>query len=148
MTVKLGYDTNGFAHHRLEDALAVLSELGYETVAITLDHSALNPFDRQVGREAEKVQRLLVKHHLGCVLETSARYLLDPWRKFQPTLISPRPRERERRIEFLRRAIKLAATLHADIVSFQSGDSLDDAPHSLSPRISNYSIGCDIRVFS
>ena len=39
-----GYNTNGFAHHRLEDAIEVLAETGYKSVALTLDHHSLNPF--------------------------------------------------------------------------------------------------------
>ena len=34
----LGYNTNGLAHHDLLDAIALLAEIGYRGVAITLDH--------------------------------------------------------------------------------------------------------------
>ena len=35
--MKLGYNTNGLAHHRLVDAIELLADLGYQSVAITLD---------------------------------------------------------------------------------------------------------------
>ena len=39
----LGYNTNGLAHHDLFDAVALLAEIGYRGVAITIDHNALPP---------------------------------------------------------------------------------------------------------
>ena len=41
----LGYNTNGLAHHSLPAAIELLADLGYRSVAITLDHGCLNPFD-------------------------------------------------------------------------------------------------------
>ncbi|MCI0684407.1 MAG: sugar phosphate isomerase/epimerase [Gemmataceae bacterium] len=121
----LGYNTNGFAHHRLADALAILAELGCQSVALTLDWQALNPFDADWRRQAELVRRDLERLRLRSVVETGARFLLDPRRKHQPTLISPFPEERERRLNFLRRAVDVAALLDADAVSFWSGTQVD-----------------------
>ena len=42
--LRFGYGTNGFSNHRLDDALAVIAELGYDGVALTLDHHHLDPF--------------------------------------------------------------------------------------------------------
>jgi sugar phosphate isomerase/epimerase len=123
-----GYNTNGFAHHRLEDALAVLADLGYEGVALTLDHHALNPFDPHLPGQLRRVRELLRRHRLRAAVETGARFLLDPRRKHQPTLLSPEPDRRGHRREFLRRAVHVAAALGADVVSFWSGTPADDAP--------------------
>jgi sugar phosphate isomerase/epimerase len=115
-----GYNTNGFAHHRLEDALAILAELGYRSVAITLDHHALNPFDPNLRQQVAVVRGLLERLRLRSVIETGARFLLDPRRKHRPTLIDPEnhsgPRE-----EFLKWAIDIAQELGSDAVSFWSG---------------------------
>ncbi len=40
----LGYNTNGWAHHDPLAAMELLAEIGYRSVAITLDHHWLNPY--------------------------------------------------------------------------------------------------------
>jgi sugar phosphate isomerase/epimerase len=126
-----GYNTNGFAHHRLEDALAVLAGLGYEGVALTLDHHALNPFDPLLFEQLHRVRDLLRAYRLRAVVETGARFLLDARRKHQPTLLDPDPSMREYRREFIRRAAYIAAALGASAVSFWSGTPVDRAPSAV-----------------
>jgi sugar phosphate isomerase/epimerase len=129
--MKLGYNTSGFPHHRLEDAITILAELGYQSVAITLDHHALNPFDPSLDRQLHDVRRLLEMHRLCSVIETGARFLLDPRRKHQPTLVDPRPEARERRLDYLCRAVDIARELGSDAVSFWSGKATTAEPHAL-----------------
>jgi L-ribulose-5-phosphate 3-epimerase len=138
--VRFGYNTNGFAHHRLDDALTILAELGYDSVALTLDHHALNPYDADTPRQLPLVRDRLRTLGLGVVIETGARFLLDPRRKHQPTLLSADSRQRERRLDFLRRAVDVAAALDADAVSFWSGTADEAADEAtLMNRLSD---GC------
>lgn len=114
----LGYGTNGFANHSLDDALRVIADLGYTSVALTLDHNHLNPFDDDIAKEADHVGALLKRLGLRSVVETGARYLLDPYRKHYPTLVCDEPASR---IDFLVRALRVAEAIDADAVSFWSG---------------------------
>ena len=128
-----GYNTNGFAHHSPKDAILVLRELGYDGIAITIDHHLLNPFheeglDERVWRMNTFLENHGVEHS---VIETGARYLLDPWRKHQPTLISPSDEERELRFTLLVFAARLAGMLGSDAVSFWSGAAGDDSPPTI-----------------
>ena len=59
------------------------------------------------------------------VIETGARYLLNPLKKHDPTLMDPDPARRAVRLDFLRRAIDMAALLDARCVSLWSGRALD-----------------------
>ncbi|UVS81968.1 EboA domain-containing protein [Actinokineospora sp. UTMC 2448] len=125
MTFELGYGTNGFANHRLHDALAVIADLGYTGVALTLDHHHLDPYGPNVAAETERVAARLDALGLRVVVETGARYLLDPTRKHHPTLVSD---DQDTRVDFLLRAADIAADLGADCVSFWSGVSdVDEA---------------------
>jgi sugar phosphate isomerase/epimerase len=55
------------------------------------------------------------------VIETGARFLLDPRHKHEPTLLTADAAERSRRVRFLQQAIDIAAELASDCVSFWSG---------------------------
>jgi sugar phosphate isomerase/epimerase len=125
--MQLAYNTNGLANHSLLDAIELLASIGYSGVSITLDHGVLNPFNKQLNAHLGDVAQALKVNHLCCVIETGARFLLDPHHKHEPTLISPDSSARARRIDFLNRAINIAARLNADCVSLWSGVLHDGA---------------------
>ncbi|MFT3879589.1 MAG: sugar phosphate isomerase/epimerase family protein [Gemmatales bacterium] len=126
--MKLGYNTNGFAHHRLVDAIHVLGDLGYQSVAITLDVNSLPPFAADPFPHLDEVRRLLDSYQMSCVIETGARYLLNRYHKHQPTLLDPDGSARSRRVGMLQRAIEYAHHLNAECVSFWSGSPMINEP--------------------
>jgi len=113
-----GNNTNGLAHHKLFEAVELLAEIGYRGVAITIDHNALPPYASDADQQIERLRRLLKRLKMRSVIETGARFLLDPRTKHEPTLLSEDPR---RRIEFYKYAIDCAAELGSDCVSLWSG---------------------------
>lgn len=121
MSLRYAYNTNGIANHRLDDALELISESGYDGVAITLDHHHLDPFASDFPGSLARFARRLRELGLGCVVETGARFLLDPRAKHEPTLVSPSAEGRARRIDFLHRALEVAAATDAEAVSFWAG---------------------------
>lgn len=127
-----GYGTNGFGNHRLEDALRIIADLGYRGVALTLDNHHLDPFAPDASARVGQVAALLDRLNLAVVIETGARYLLDPRRKHQPSLVSP---EAERRLRLMDRACAIAGDLNAQAVSFWSGVDHDDDPDGAWDRL-------------
>lgn len=123
---RLAYNTNGLPHHRVLDALELLAELGYEGVAITPDAGLLDPYDLR-AEEVSAVRLRAEELGLTLTLETGSRFLIDARRKHFPTLLEDASAERERRIDFLRRCVDLAADLDAGVVSLWSGAAPDGA---------------------
>lgn len=119
--LRYAFNTNGCAHHRLEDALELIAESGYAGVALTLDHHHFDPFAPDLEKRAARLGGRLVEMGLGLVIETGARFLLDPREKHEPTLVTADPRGRSRRMDFLTRALDIAALCDAEAVSFWSG---------------------------
>lgn len=126
----LGYNTNGLAHHDPYQAVELLAELGYRSVGLTIDHGTLNPYGGHVANRIKQMRRTLDAHGMRSVIETGARFLLDPRTKHEPTLVSSDPAGRTKRIEFYRHCIDAACELGSDCVSLWSGvlrDGADDA---------------------
>jgi sugar phosphate isomerase/epimerase len=123
----LGYNTNGLAHHDLLDAIDLLADIGYQGVSITLDHGALNPYSDETAAQLEQVANHLKALQLQCVIETGARFLLDARQKHEPTLVTGDAAARARRVDFLKRAIGIAAHIDAKCVSLWSGVVHDGA---------------------
>ena len=116
----LGFGTNGLADHPLHDALDLLQSNGYRAVALTLGHPHFDALgdgwlDRAIALRGE-----LERRGLRVVVETGARYVLDPARKHRPNLLDDDP-EASARVAFLVRAIEIARVLDAECVSLWSG---------------------------
>ena len=121
MTLRYAYNTNGLTSHRLDDALALLADCDYDGVALTLDIAHHDPFAPDLAGRTAALARRLDALGLGSVVETGARFLLDPRRKHQPTLVTAEADGRRRRAAFLRLCIDVAADLGSEAVSFWAG---------------------------
>lgn len=127
----LGYNSNGFAHHRLEDAAEIIAEIGYRALAVTVERDLLDPDDpTTTAAAATRLSAIKARTGLSLTIETGARFILDPRRKHQPTLISVDPAARARRVAFLHQCIDLAAAVQAESVSLWSGAPDDRAADS------------------
>jgi L-ribulose-5-phosphate 3-epimerase len=123
----IAYNTNGLSDLTTLQAIDLLHEIGYRGIALTLDKGLLDPFDSNIADQLQTAAELLKQANMRCVIETGARFLLDPNVKHEPTLLSADPADRARRIDFLCRAIDAAAALNADCVSLWSGTVRDGA---------------------
>jgi D-psicose/D-tagatose/L-ribulose 3-epimerase len=123
--MRLGYHTSGLQNHRFADAVALLAEHRYQAIAITPDVCHLDP-DRTTAAELDAAAALLAAHGLVPVMETGARFLLDPRTKHEPTLMTRDRAARDRRVAFSARVAAMGARLGARVLSFWAG--IDRAP--------------------
>ncbi|MDO0910304.1 sugar phosphate isomerase/epimerase family protein [Streptomyces sp. DT2A-34] len=119
--LRLGYGTNGLADLRLDDALVLLADLGYDGVGLTLDHMHLDPLAPDLTARTRRLAHRLDALGLQVTVETGARYVLDPRRKHGPSLLDADPDDRARRVDLLIRAVRVAADLGAHAVHCFSG---------------------------
>jgi sugar phosphate isomerase/epimerase len=123
----LGYSTNSIGEIDPLDAVPMLADMGYRSLAITPDRHLLDPFSPGLAGDVARWQHVLAADGMACVIETGARHLLDRSVKHEPTLVSAAQEDRRRRVEFTCRVIDLAVDLGARYVSLWSGVGRDAA---------------------
>jgi len=133
-----GFSTNSIGGVPPTDAVAILAEMGYRSLALTPDHGLFGDIATGslagLAAEIDHWRTLLARSRMACTIESGARHLLDPRKKHEPTLVSPDPSARKRRVDFLLAAVDLAAELAPEVgvpcLSLWSGvgrDAADDA---------------------
>ncbi|MDT0380091.1 sugar phosphate isomerase/epimerase family protein [Streptomyces sp. DSM 42041] len=132
--LRYAYGSNGLTDLRLADALALLADLGYDGVGLTLDHMHLDPLAPGLAARTADVARLLARHGLTATVETGARYVLDPRRKHGPTLLDDAPEDRAARLRLLHTAVRVAADLGAHAVHCFSGVTPPGVPEETAWR--------------
>ncbi|MER7044828.1 sugar phosphate isomerase/epimerase family protein [Streptomyces jumonjinensis] len=134
--LRLGYGTNGLTDLRLDDALALLADLGYDGVGLTLDHMHLDPTAPDLPTRTHHTATRLAELGLDVTIETGARYILDPRHKHGPSLLDPDPAARATRTALLTTALRIAADLGAHAVHCFSGTLPDHTtPHTAWKRL-------------
>ena len=102
--MRLGYNTNGLAHHRLLDAIDFWPKKAIEALRSPSmpGRSTLTTTRPYSVARLMRLRAALDRHGLARVVETGARYLLNPRKKHDPTLMDPDPARRDVRLDFLR----------------------------------------------
>ncbi len=127
-----GYNTNGLVHHRLSDALELVAQNGFTGLGITIDNGLLDyKLDKSAyNNQVELLNQWAQTKRFRYVIETGARFLLNPFVKHEPTLVTASSEGRKQRLEFYRTAFQTAAAIKANCISIWSGIKRDDAPDS------------------
>lgn len=141
--MRAGYHTSGLQNHRLDEALRLVADAGYAVVALTPDVMHLDPY-RATPAEVAAVGTLLDRLQLGVVIETGARFLLDPARKHEPTLMTRDPAARALRLDHYRRCAQIGVDLGAKVLSFWSGIDRTPGPDSRARLDAGVAATCDL----
>ena len=119
--MQLGYHSGGLTQHNLMTGLDLLAEVGYQSVAISVDFGWLCPSDPQVGQQVHQARSVLDEKGMQCVVEATANYLLDPRKRNWPTLMEDDPGQVEARMRYLKYCVDVAGELGSVCMSLRSG---------------------------
>jgi len=133
--IKLSYSTFGLTKLDFLRAIEVVDEAGYPGVELSFHRDQFNPFeitDEYLDAVKKKLDSLEVT--AACV--STASHFFTPQRPHEPSLMSPDLAGRKRRIDLIRRGIRVARKLNVPLVSFGSGFIRDEhvSNPSVNPR--------------
>jgi sugar phosphate isomerase/epimerase len=130
--IKLSYSTFGLTDLDFLRSIEAVDKAGYAGIELSFHRDQFNPFDITDEYLAAVKKRLdTLKVKAACV--SSASHFFTPSRPHEPSLMSPDPAGRKRRINLVRRGIDVARKLGVPLVTFGSGFIRDE--HVTNPSV-------------
>ena len=135
----LAYNANGLRSLSLSAAVRLLAECGYNGIELSLNRQHLDPW-AFTDDDAARLRALLAETGMvACSLATGDPLLLSE-RPFEPALVDADPQARERRMDVLRRAVRIGVRIGVPIVVFSTGPLAPDADPQEALRIVDQSV--------
>ncbi|MFJ2744554.1 sugar phosphate isomerase/epimerase family protein [Streptomyces sp. NPDC087440] len=117
---RLSYNANGLRNLTVEVAVEEVAEAGYDGIELSLHPAHIDPFTFTES-DASVIRKALDRTGIeACCLAAGADNLLGEER-FEPSLIHPDAAGRARRIDLVRRSVRIADTLGIHLINFATG---------------------------
>jgi len=118
--IQLAYSTFGLTRLPFLDALDAVAKAGYSGVEISFHRDHFNPFNLQ-GADLDAVRARLQKAGIQPACVATASHFFTPSRPHEPSLMALDVAGRKRRIDLIKRGIRVARHLDVNLVTFGSG---------------------------
>lgn len=118
--IKLSYSTFGLTNLDIITAIDEVEKAGYPGIEIAFHREQFNPFDLS-DEDLERVKKRLDSGRIKAACVATASHFFTPQRPHEPSLMSPDLAGRKRRIELVKRGIRVARKLGVNLVTFGSG---------------------------
>lgn len=133
--IKLSYSTFGLTNLDFLDAIEVVDKAGYPGVELAFHRDQFNPFNI-TDEYLDEVKKRLDGLNVVAACVATASHFFTPQRPHEPSLMSPDLAGRKRRIDLVKRGIRVARRLNVPLVTFGSGFIRDEhvSNPSVNPR--------------
>lgn len=118
--IQLSYSTFGLTQLPFLDAIDVVARAGYAGVELSFHRDQFNPFDL-TDADLDSVQARLAAARLVPACVATASHFFTPSRPHEPSLLTLDVAGRKRRIDLVKRGIRVARRLGVKLVTFGSG---------------------------
>lgn len=130
--IKLSYSTFGLTNLDFLHSIEVVDQAGYPGIELSFHRDQFNPFDI-TDEYLEQVKKRLDSLEVTAACVSTASHFFTPQRPHEPSLMSPDLAGRKRRIDLVKRGIRVARKLNVPLVTFGSGFIRDE--HVRNPSV-------------
>lgn len=118
--ILLSYSTFGLTNLPLPDAIDAVARAGYAGVELSFHRDQFNPFDIS-GDDLDALKRRIDAAGIVPACIATASHFFNPQRPHEPSLVTVDVAGRKRRIDLIKRGIRVARHLGVNLVTFGSG---------------------------